>query len=289
MKTILTTILFLVFTCFVNAGGDNQATGSRSAAMGGASVTLSDLWSTQHNQAGLAGLNSVRAGIYYQNRFLLSELGLKAVAIAVPVPKAGNGVFGLSFSSFGYSMYSDSKIGLAYAKQLGEKYSVGVQIDYLHTQIGLGHGSKGSVAIEAGLRAELIENLNIGVHVFNPTRSKIAEYEVQGSTTTERIPTVMRLGLSYTFSEKVLLALEVEKDVYTKPVFKAGIEYLAIKQLYIRGGLSSDPLYNTFGFGLNLKQFKIDFAASKHQILGYTPQLSITYNFKRDTTKQKEE
>mgnify|MGYP001607221999 FL=1 len=269
------------------AGGDNYSIGARSAGMGNASVTLGDLWSINHNQAGLADIKKITAGIYYENRFSISEMGLKAVAAAFPIPGFANGVLGLSVSYFGYAAYNDSKFGLAYAKKLGDRYSVGIQLDYLQTTIGGDYGKKGAVAAETGFKAELIDNLFIGIHIFNPTRTKLFTYTIQEIPETERIPTIMRFGLSYRFSEKVIVSVETEKDIYYKPVFKAGIEYQPIDLLYLRAGISTDPVYNSFGFGINLNHFKIDFAASRHQVLGYTSQIGLSYEFnKKNVEKQ---
>src|SRR5688572_19379989 len=81
--------------------------GARATALGGAAITLDDVWSSFHNQAGLARLEGFSAGVYYENRFMLKELGEKGLAVGLPV---GNGAFGLSFRSFGYTAYSDSRV-----------------------------------------------------------------------------------------------------------------------------------------------------------------------------------
>ena len=275
------THIFLIFVFVQNcyAAGDNYALGARSSGMANASVTLSDLWSIHHNQAGLANIQTITTGIYYQNRFGLNELGVQGFAMALPIQEVSKGVVGVSVTYFGYSQYNDSKIGLAYSKQLGKKYSVGLQLDYLQTRLGGEYGSRAAFAGELGIRAKLLSNLNLGVHIYNPTRSKISEFTLQETVFTERIPTIMRAGLSYKFSEQLLLAIEVEKDVYYSPIFKMGIEYRPVNQLYLRGGLATDPVYNTFGFGLYIKNFKLDFSASKHQILGYTSEISLIYGF----------
>jgi len=62
-----------------------------------------------------------------------------------------------------------------------------------------------------------------------------------------------------------------------KPVFKAGIEYKAIKEFYLRAGISTNPALSSFGFGLNLKNLKIDFSANYHQVLGISPQVGLSY------------
>jgi len=272
-------LLFLISSsCF--ATGENWAIGGRSAGMGNASVTLNDLWAIHNNQAGLAGIKNISAGIYYENLYGLKELGLKAGVVELPTK---SGVFGLSMSYFGYSQYNESKIGLAYAKSLGTKFSVGVQLDYLGIHIGENYGNTSAVAAEIGLLYKISKKLNIGAHIYNPTRAKIANYN------NERVPTVFRLGLSYIFSDKVIVAAETEKDIQYNAAFKAGIEYHPVKQFYFRAGISTDPVLDAFGFGLELKNFNLDFAATYHQTLGFTPQVSIIFHKSESSTPQTKE
>jgi hypothetical protein len=42
-------------------------------------------------------------------------------------------------------------------------------------------------------------------------------------------------------------------------------------------GSANNPVYLTFGTGVKLKQFQIDFAASFHQILGFSPHLGLSF------------
>lgn len=269
----------LLFICFMSiglfAGGENFPVGGRSAGMANASVTLNDFWAIHHNQAGLTGIKNFSAGVYYENRFGLKELGIKAGAVVLPTKTAG--VFGLSMTYFGYSQYNESKIGLAYAKAFGEKFSAGVQLDYLSTHIAENYGSHSAVAGEIGLRFQANKNLCIAAHIFNLNRAKLADYN------DERIPTMVRFGLSYAFSEKVLVTAETEKDIQYDPVFKAGLEYHPIDVLYFRTGISTNPVLNAFGFGLEFKNFKLDFSTSYHQTLGFTPQFSLIFNTTKST------
>ncbi len=46
--------LLLITTFFSYGGNENWPLGSRQAGMGFTGVTLSDIWSSSHNQAGLA-------------------------------------------------------------------------------------------------------------------------------------------------------------------------------------------------------------------------------------------
>jgi hypothetical protein len=279
MRKIYAAIAFLSFVSNANAGNEDYPIGARSSAMGNASVSFTDMWSAHHNQAGLGFVKDISAGAYYENRFLVKEISVKGGVLALPV-KAGT--FGLCISNFGYSLYSENKYSLSFAKAFGEKFSAAIAMDYLTTKIAEDYGSKGVLAAEAGIIAKPVKGLTIGAHVFNPTRSKISEYD------DERLPTIIRLGADYNFSEKVTLAVEAQKDIKYKAEFKAGLEYKAVKEFYLRIGVSTNPTLSSFGFGINLKNFKIDISANYHQTLGISPQLGLSYTFaKADKTADK--
>ncbi len=270
MKYSIQLSIILIFLSFGSqAANDNIPLGARSTGMGNASVTLFDIWSVQNNQAGLAHLESLSAGIYYENKFMLPELGLSAFGAALPL-KSG-GTLALSYSMFGFESYKDSKLGLAYARKFTESFSGGIQLDYLNTRISEGYGSKGAIAVEAGVRVKLFENLILGAHVFNPTGAKLADYN------DEKIPTTMKLGLGYTFNEKVILAIETEKNIDYPATFRAGIEYRVIPEVYLRGGISTRPVESSFGVGLQLGVMRINLSASYHESLGYSPQADLQY------------
>lgn len=253
------------------AANDNYPEGGRSAAMANASVAFTDFWSLQNNQAGLAFFDRFAAGIYFENRFLVKEMSLKAGGLVYPT---NAGVLGLNLSYFGYPKYNESKIGLAYARRFGNNFSAALQLDYLNTSIGDDYGNKGVATFELGLLTKVNEHLNIGAHLFNPVMAKFADYD------DERIPGIFRLGASYNFDENILVSVEAEKDTRYDPIFKFGIEYNIIEQLDVRGGISTNPGLYSFGFGLNLTRLKIDFSSSVHRDLGYSPQISIIYIFK---------
>jgi len=182
---------------------------------------------------------------------------------------------------FGGTLYNEKKAGLAFAKQLGEKFSAGIQLDYLSTQLANGddgyvYGTSGSFAVEGGFLAEPIKDLKIGLHIFNPTKAKLAAYN------DELVPTVIRFGGSYKFSDKVLLSSELEKDVDMTSVFKTGLEYHIVEQIFLRGGIATNPGLSSFGFGFKLKQWQVDVASTYHQVLGFSPQVSLVYDFKNE-------
>ena len=267
MKFYTFLFTFLLFFGGKNfASNGNNIIGARAAGMGNITTVTSGFWSLYNNQAGLANYKNISAGIYYENRFMLQALSLKALGFVIPT---NSGVFGVSYSNFGYSIYNENKLGLAYAKSFGKKISVGIQLDYLHTHINDDFKDKSVITFEAGFQAKLTDDFCVGVHVFNPLNAKINDYK------NERIPAVFKLGIAYLISKDVICLFEIEKITAQNPNIKAGMEYKILSKAYIRIGFMSDPATFTFGFGLKIKKLRFDIAASYHQVLGFSPKTSL--------------
>ncbi|MFW5706600.1 MAG: hypothetical protein ACOC12_01655, partial [Bacteroidota bacterium] len=199
MKTSFTLLFILISFQSLKGANDNYLFGGRAAGMGNAAVTLYDFWAISHNQAGLTKTEDMSAGVYFENRFLVKELNFGAGAFVYPSP---SGVFGFSFTYFGFNLYNETKIGLAYARNFGERLSTGIQLNYHYTGIGEDYGNKGNLTFELGVIFHITDNLSIGAHLFNPTRTKISDFA------DERIPTIFRTGFAYSFSERVIVAVE---------------------------------------------------------------------------------
>jgi len=208
--------------------------------------------------------------LYAEQRFLEKELGYYAGGLTLPTK---SGVFGLAINYSGFDLYNEKKIGLGYGRLFTKNISGGIQIDYLSTSISE-YGTASAFTFEAGLLVKITDQLSTAVHVFNPIA-------IKSGFDDEKIPTLFRLGLSYEPGKKILLTAEAEKDIDFPARFKAGIEYKMIDQLYLRGGIATNPSQYSFGVGLNVGNLKIDFASSYHQVLGLTPGISVNYVFGR--------
>jgi hypothetical protein len=267
-------VFLLLSSAILQAANDNLPVGARSAGMAHASICVNDVWAVQHNQAALANLKNLEAGVFSQIVYPNSKVLMNAVAVASPFKY---GVISGTFTRLGFkNLYNESKYGLGYSRQFGKAISAGMQLNYLSTFIGdNNYGKRGTVAVEAGFIAEVVKNLRIGVHIYNPTRAKTAQYN------NERVPTIIKMGLQYTFSDKVFTTVEVEKDIANKPILKVGAEYRIVKEVYLRGGLSNNPSLNAAGFGIEIKKFNLDFAAAFHPQLGVSPQIGLRYRFEK--------
>jgi hypothetical protein len=264
--------LFMILSADSFAANDNYPSGARASGLSNSGVVLTDLWANYHNQACLARVEKLSLGFHYENKYIVDEYGLHAIAIAVPAYK---GTIGASVTFFGYKKYNESKISLAYGKSFGERFSAGIQLDLLNIYQEEDYGNNTTLAVEAGILAEPLEGLYIGAHVYNPTKASYNMVDL------ERVPTIFQAGIGYYLTEKLFLVVETEKDLEEKPVFQCGTEYHLIKNIFARFGISTYEISRySFGVGFAHKGIEADMAFSHHQILGYTPHLSFSYSFR---------
>ena len=261
-------LLFLssILTSNLLAQINNQ--GAVSTSMAGANATEINIWSINNNISNIAYLEHSQFGISVNNRFLLSELTTGTIAFAIP---SKTGVFGVSYSNYGNKYYQQHTAGLGYAMKFGDNFSGGLKINYDYLNLGGLYGSTSIISGDIGLNAKLSSELNLGIAIKNPTLSSPT------NSNEDQLPTIIQLGLNYTLSEELHTLIAVEKDILYPASLKAALVYLPIKNLIIRGGIGTFPTTAAFGFGTNIKGFQIDFAASYHQILGFSPEFALVY------------
>jgi len=238
----------------------------KSSAMANTSVTFYDIWSIYHNQAGLGYLDNISIGVFHQSGYI-KEQNIQGISFAIPTK---TGTIGASYSYYGFSQYNEMQAGLAYAKSFSKYFSIGLQLNYLNTHIAGNYGSTSTVNFELGVLSQPIKDLFIGAHVYNPSRSKMGD---------EKIPTIFNLGVSYIFSEKVLLAAGTEKDLNHDAIFKAGLDYQLIDFVSLQAGISTNPSKYSFGIGFHYVNINAHIGFSKHQTLGFSPSFSLSYGF----------
>ncbi len=245
--------------------------GSRAAGMGRSTVAITDFWGIMNNQAGIALFNKPMVGVYYENRFMLNQLSTKSIAGIWPTKL---GVVGASYNYFGYSLYNNQKIGLTYARAIGKKLRVGIQLDYLQTTLGNNYGSNGNVTFELGVQSDITDKITIGAWVFNPIMVKLAAFD------SERLPAVFRLGFAWHISDILLATVEAEKNTVFNPItFRGGLEYELKNRFFFRTGFSTRKEIFSFGFGLYIKHLTFNISAIMHESLGFSPQSSLIFHF----------
>ena len=268
MKDLLIFLFILSSPLLLIAqNGYNTTTGARGLAMGEASISYQNIDAAFSNQAGLAHLTSFAAVVTGERRFALNELSTLGAAAAYPTIA---GTFAFHVQYYGFQDYNEQKVGIAYGRKLGEKFSAGAQISYLRTQIPF-YGNSGLPVAELGIQAEITKNLLVSTHLVSPFGPEITEGE--------NLPTVLRIGLSWQPSAKVSLTAQADKDIDFEARFRSGLEYTVSEIFQLRVGVATNPTQLGVGFGLTMKNgLALDVASGYNQILGFMPGVGLKYN-----------
>lgn len=270
IKLLKWIIVFNVISLQVYSQGGKYDLGARSAGLATASVTISDSWSMFNNIAGITEVDGPTSALSYQNRFSVSALNTMGAAFIQPT---SFGHLGISLFRFGDELFNEQKIGFAFADEIGI-VSLGFGVNYLQINIE-GVGRRAILPIEFGGIATLHEKFVIGAHITNINQAKVSR------TNNERLPTIMKMGLSYRPLSNLMMNVELEKDLDFEEVFKAAFEYNFVKQFYARTGFRTAPFIATFGLGFDSSKFLVDYAYSNDSRIGDIHELSVVYQFRR--------
>ncbi|AFK03555.1 hypothetical protein Emtol_2419 [Emticicia oligotrophica DSM 17448] len=260
--------IFILKTNNIWASGEPFPIGAKSWGIGNATTALADRNSIFSNPAGLGFVQENFVSTSYHARYNIS--GLQTLALSGNyLTKFANLGFGIE--RFGDKLYNEQKVGLVMGKSMN-RVALGVKISYFQAAIE-NFAAKNTLLTEFGIMTKLSSKVQLGFHAYNLTGAKLF--------TSQRIPTVLRLGLSFAPSKQILMITEAEKDLDFPMLIKAGIEYQIVKNFYLRTGINSKINQFHFGFGLQAKQFIFDYAISSHEALGFSNHLSISYQMSK--------
>lgn len=264
--------LFVVFLSVKVFAGDpyGLSAGSRQTGMAQVCVMNYDLWSSFHNQAGLAFNKSFSFGLNYENRFSINELGTRSAAI---IFNTGRVSLGAVYSHFGYIDFRRQMTGLACGMPLSNIIAAGVQIDYYTERTSGEYNNNQLLTCEAGVIITASKNVKIGIHVFNPIPNSIRKSDK---------PTGLRAGAGINLSKELFAGIETEMSTGHNLVLRSGFEYEAAKKLLLRGGFSTENSSFCFGFGYRTGAAIIDFGFATHEQLGITSSVSIIFKIKEE-------
>ena len=238
---------------------------------GAYSLSHADIFSFTSNQASLAQLKNISAGVYGERRFLLSELNNYTAVVGLPT-HSGN--FGLKAGYSGFSDYNETQLGIAYGRKLGNKVDIGAQFNYHGIRIS-SYGNASAISFELGTVLHLTDKLHTGVHINNPVGGKF------GKDQQEKLSSVYTVGLGYEASQKFFISIEMEKEEDQPVNVNAGFQYKFIPQLLARAGMSSATSSAWIGLGLTIKSLRLDVTTSYHPQLGITPGLLLLFNMNK--------
>jgi hypothetical protein len=257
------------FICCVH--GHSQAihysSGVTYTGLGAYSQQFTQAFSFLSNQAALSHLARKSAGMYTEKRFGMAALALHTASAAMPVK--GGGV-GLALQFAGFPAFHESRVALAYGKELGTG-SLGLQCNY-HQVYMAGYGSDAAIGFELGALWSLTPKLVAGVQVANPLGGKFFQNRQ------EKLAAVYQLGAGYQASEQVCISGRLIKEENRPLNVLAGIQYnIVSNRLFAQFGMASATAAPFFGTGWQWRNCRMDVVLHYHPQLGFSPGLLLIF------------
>lgn len=269
IATLLT--LTTLLTTAAHAGNDPAPAGARAVGLGNAAVTLADAWSVTNNIGGLGWIDRPVVGVFAENRFGISAFRTTGFTAATPLRGGKGGAVGLDVARFGDDIYSETRAGFGYAYHQGP-FSLGAKADFV--QIAMeGLATRRAVALSAGGVVRLLPQLWLGAYGYNLNQAKLTD-EVD-----QRIPTLLKAGLSYRPNTKLLVNVEAQKVVDLPAAFTGGIEYAPHPMVAVRTGFNTLTEAFNFGVGGKARGFQLDYALGSQSRLGLSHVVALAYTF----------
>ncbi len=292
-------------------------TDARAAALGEAFTTVEGSSNSLfYNPAGMASLNSF-ADISLNRMEWIGDINYLSGTVGFNIEDGKYGIVGLSFSHIDYGEFQFTRVsavdkgyedidgfatpfsfsvGLGYAIQLSDKFSVGGQVKYvkqslgdsylptaaydtLGNQIGFTLGEKknyeiGVLAFDFGtLYKTGYKSLTFGMSVRNFAEE--VTYEKEGF----QLPLVFKIGISMDLVDfyeelrdyhKFMIRLDAAHPRSHPEFISVGAEYIFMDMIALRAGyVTGQDLYDfTAGFGIKQFGFELNYA--------YTPYLEFS-------------
>ncbi|MFQ5772640.1 MAG: PorV/PorQ family protein, partial [bacterium] len=280
-------IFLLVAVTVAFAGNDNTGTsaanflkigvGSRAAAMGDAYVALAnDVTALYWNPAGIASINGTAVGISYTNWIL--DINHSFTAIAHNFGDFGVIGVSLNYLSMGEMEHttpsephgtgaffeaSDMALGIAYARNLTDRFAVGVKVKFIRESISFSNAN--TIALDVGTQFVTgFRGMRLGMNISNfggkmlmsgtdqlvkakadPIIEGVPEKTSRLETESWTIPLTFRFGVSMDMIKRESNVITVNADFTdprdVAPIGNFGVEYNWNNLLYLRGGLVYRP------------------------------------------------
>jgi hypothetical protein len=266
MKPSLIFCFWLLFSMDASAQIDlsTQAFGAKNQGLGTTKLYHRDAWSLANNVGTLDRLADSEIGIAVDQRFGIQELSTAALSA---VFKTQKGSIGIGIARYGGELFNQHRLELGLGTTRGI-LSFGLKAGWFQTHIE-GFGTGNAFQFSLGGLAELGPKFFFGTQLTNVNQAKISKYSSQ------RLPTLLQMGITYLPSENLEIHTELEKELDQPPIFKFGLQYSLEKWIILRTGIHSYPTALNFGLGLHKKNYGLDYAYGQNTALGSTHHLSL--------------
>ncbi|MBA4311133.1 MAG: hypothetical protein C0417_00735 [Chlorobiaceae bacterium] len=291
-------ILFLLLISFQQSFSQNAGKagafarmgfGSRGMAMGNALTAVNSGEISAYYNPALSPFSKSRIvntsfGFLSLDRSLTSLSYTQSIpptaGISASILKAGvsnidgrnsNGVHTEDYSTYDY------QFALAFSNQVSEGVSLGVAVKLYHNKL-FEEVTSTTVGFDIGVHIHIIDRLYTGVALQDIGSKYIWDTkpiyaEPLGKPTTDKFPTLRRVGLAYFFEEpEITIAIDFENSNQNTNILRFGAEYSIIKYFQIRGGV------DRIEFGNDRTGAKPSFGFTiEKPVAGFIPALSYAF------------
>ncbi len=265
LHKISVSLLFVLFSLTSRGGNPYDIASASGMGMGSLCTTRTGLWSSFINTAQAAGMNSMVAGVNYENRFGLQELGKKSVAAIIP---SGKTPVGFLYSYFGNHDYRRQTIILSSGKYLTEKISGGITAEYYSEKVSGEYNDNRFISFRAGMVARVTEKTSLSISVFNPLPNSLREAD---------LPSAIIVGAGMRLSDAAFFGAEAEMVSGRGMNVRTGFEYSPSESFRFRGGFSTENTSFSIGLGYAVKKVNVDLGFASHERLGITSAIGIEF------------
>lgn len=286
---VLTLALMFLFTGMsgLKAGVfDDRFPSAKVMGMGGSGVaTSTGVWASYYNPAALSQVQNIAVGSAYHRLFNQAFLKNYFGAGVYPLPQK-YGALSLSVQYFGVEyenvkQSSEITVGLSHGfyllndihSSLAFGYSIkAYNWDLANSVEGLELGSTTVMGIDVGFQASVYSRTFIGVYFLNINAPQVGEF------TKHDLPQRLTAGISYQPYDGVTTSLDFNRVLGTQETeVWAGSEFQVLKFIYLRFGGTTNPNRFSFGLGIHVEKFDVDYGLRTHSELGETHLIGLSY------------
>ena len=243
-----------------------------SISIANTSVARTDIWSGFGNPASLIQPEGIQAAMQFENKSLLPELSTKLLQAAYNHKLLNVGV---AFSHFGYSKYNEMLVGVAVARNFGDKFSLGLQGNLYTSYFSDKIKYQSTFIPQMGMTAHLTPDFTLGFHAFNPFQQNLKTDYVE-----KRLPSIFSIGTNYYFTDAICWLTQIDKEVSSTFRVATGFEWQLIDAFCVKiGGYGSEYFVGCFGAGIQFANLTFDVNCELHPILGLNLIGNLSYDF----------
>jgi hypothetical protein len=285
MKKILYVLLMLMIGVPLNGAFEDLKTGTRPAGLGGAFTALSnDHNASFWNPAGLSDLESPEMFSTYKRLFAV--VNHFTFSACMPTRYGGFGLAVRETSVKGdytdgsgavieeqTTLEAERALLLSHGFHLMEEVSFGYNVVAYQVQ-NIRFDNCLAFGADVGMLMEVYQRWQFGFFFRNLNSPTI------GETFQYALPEEISLGIAYIPFEQVITLLDFEKQFGYEINVKMGTEVVIIDELLIlRGGIETEPVDISLGFGTGYRNLKLNYAFRTHSTLPLTHLVEAGWKF----------